>query len=80
VKASELKEKAIDDLERTERELYDQLFKLRFQVATNQIENPGKVREVRKDLARVKTIINMKLQEQKSQASAAPSAGTQESK
>ena len=80
MKASELKEKAIDDLERTERELYDQLFKLRFQVATNQIENPGKVREVRKDLARVKTVLSMKRQAESGSASAAQSAGTQESK
>ena len=80
MKASELKEKAIDDLERTERELYDQLFKLRFQVATNQIENPGKVREVRKDLARVKTVINLKRQDESRKAATAKAAGSQESK
>ena len=44
----------------TERELYDRLFKLRFQLATNQIENPGQIGLVRKELARVKTIINEK--------------------
>ena len=57
----QIREKSVDELERVERELYDRLFKLRFQLATNQIENPGQIGLVRKELARVKTIINEKL-------------------
>ena len=56
----QIREKTVDELERTERELYDRMFKLRFQLATNQIENPGQIGLVRKELARVKTIINEK--------------------
>ena len=56
----ELRDKSIDELCRTEREHYDQLFKLRFQLATNQIENPSKIRFVRKELARLKTVLNEK--------------------
>jgi len=60
VDIKQIREKTVDELERTERELYDRLFKLRFQLATNQIENPGQIGLVRKELARVKTIINEK--------------------
>ena len=40
-------------------ELKDELFKLRFQQATNQLENPMRIKAVRKDIARIKTIIRM---------------------
>jgi len=60
VDIKQIREKTVDELERTERELYDRMFKLRFQLATNQIENPGQIGLVRKELARVKTIINEK--------------------
>ena len=38
-------------------DLKDQLFKLRFQLATGQLENPIKIREVKKSIAQVKTIL-----------------------
>ena len=57
MKTKELREMNDDALGRQERELYDQLFKLRFQMATNQSENPGRIRIARKDLARVKTLL-----------------------
>ena len=60
MKASELKtlkEKTSDELDRELAELKAELFKLRFQHATNQLDNPLKLREVRKNIARVKTII-----------------------
>ena len=38
----------------------DRLFKLRFQLATGQLENTGRVREVRRDIARIKTIAQQK--------------------
>ena len=43
-----------------ERELTEQLFKLRFQRATGNMENPSKMREVRKEIARIKTVLNEK--------------------
>ncbi len=60
MKAKELKDLTVDELKVKERDLYDQLFKLRFQAATAQLEKPAIIRIVRRDLARVKTIIKMK--------------------
>ncbi|MCI0447844.1 50S ribosomal protein L29 [bacterium] len=60
MKAKELKDLTVDELKVKERDLYDQLFKLRFQAATAQLEKPATIRIVRRDLARVKTIIKMK--------------------
>jgi large subunit ribosomal protein L29 len=60
MKAKELKDLTVDELRVKERDLYDQLFKLRFQAATAQLEKPATIRIVRRDLARVKTIIKMK--------------------
>jgi large subunit ribosomal protein L29 len=63
MKARELREKSIEELHNTESELREQLFKLRFQKATGQIENPVKIRLVRKDIARVQTILAERLRE-----------------
>jgi len=63
MKARELRDKSIEELRRSEAELAEQLFKLRFQKATGQIENPVKIRLVRKDIARVKTILAQRLRE-----------------
>jgi large subunit ribosomal protein L29 len=63
MKARELRDKSIEELRRTEGELREQLFKLRFQKATGQIENPVKIRTVRKDIARVQTILALRLRE-----------------
>ncbi|MCD8342562.1 MAG: 50S ribosomal protein L29 [Clostridiales bacterium] len=41
-------------------ELKKELFELRFQNATNQLNNPGRIADVKKDIARVKTIIREK--------------------
>jgi large subunit ribosomal protein L29 len=63
MKAKELRERSIDELRRTETELAEQLFKLRFQRATGQIENPVKIRLVRRDIARVKMVLSQRLKE-----------------
>ncbi len=63
MKARELREKSIEELRRSEGELREQLFKLRFQKAAGQIENPVKIRMVRKDIARVQTILAQRLAE-----------------
>ncbi|HEY9060300.1 MULTISPECIES: 50S ribosomal protein L29 [Pseudobacteroides] len=57
MKASDLRERTQAELEKEEKDLKAELFKLRFQLATNQLENPMKLRDVKKSIARVKTII-----------------------
>ena len=56
--ATELKEKTLDQLQEMLADLKKEAFNLRFQVATNQLENTSRMRSVKKDVARVKTIIN----------------------
>jgi large subunit ribosomal protein L29 len=53
----ELREKSKSELENSERELHEQVFRLRFQLTTGQTEGLKKLRETRKDLARVKTLL-----------------------
>ena len=60
VKAQQLREKTIDELRAQENNLREQMFKLRFQKATGQSESPQKITLVRKELARVLTIITEK--------------------
>ena len=55
-----LREKTADELQTRERELTEQLFKLRFQRATGRMENPSKMRQVRREIARIKTLLNEK--------------------
>ena len=50
----------IDELGARERELTDQLFRLRIQKSMGQLEAPNKMRSVRRDLARVKTVLRQK--------------------
>jgi large subunit ribosomal protein L29 len=56
--ATELKEKTPDQLNEMLADLKKEPFNLRFQAATNQLENTSRMRSVKKDVARVKTIIN----------------------
>ncbi|MBC8408117.1 50S ribosomal protein L29 [Paracoccaceae bacterium] len=56
--ATELKEKTPDQLNEMLADLKKEAFNLRFQAATNQLENTSRMRSVKKDVARVKTIIN----------------------
>lgn len=55
--AQDLRELNQEDLRNRERDLYDQLFRLRIQKAMGQLDVPTKIREVRRDLARVKTVL-----------------------
>jgi len=57
---AELREKTADELQTRERELTEQLFKLRFQRATGRMENPSKMRQVRREIARIQTLLNEK--------------------
>jgi large subunit ribosomal protein L29 len=56
----QLREKSVDELNTRERELTEQLFKLRFQRATGRMESPAKMRQVRREIARIKTLLNEK--------------------
>lgn len=58
MKTTELRDKSVDELNARERDLNEQLFKLRFQRATGRIENPNKIREVKREIARIKTLLN----------------------
>jgi large subunit ribosomal protein L29 len=57
MKARELRELSEDELERKEAELKDQLFKLKFQHALGQLEDAMKLKSIKKDIARIKTIL-----------------------
>ncbi len=60
MKASELRDLTLDELRQKEVDLHAELFNLRFQLATNQLENPMRLPLTKKDLARVKTVIAQK--------------------
>jgi len=53
-----LRDKTVDELQARERDLREQLFKLRFQRATGRVENPMKMREVRREIAQIETLLN----------------------
>lgn len=56
MKTSEIRKLNDSQLNDTLRDLKEELFNLRFQSATGQLDNPMRIREVKKDIARVKTI------------------------
>jgi large subunit ribosomal protein L29 len=60
MKAGELRDLGADQLASRERELADQLFRMRIQKSMGQLEAPDKIRLVRRDLARVKTVLRQK--------------------
>ena len=63
MKAEQVREMGVDELRGREKELDDQLFRLRIQKSMGQLEAPAKVREIRRDLARIKTILREKEQQ-----------------
>ncbi len=60
MKASELREKSLDELRETLHELLKEQFNLRMQQGTGQLGRPHLIRQVRRDIARVKTVMNEK--------------------
>ena len=60
IKAAQLRDSTLEELQDRERELAEQLFALRLQKVTGQREKPARVRQVRKDLARVLTVLHEK--------------------
>ncbi|MBX9992333.1 50S ribosomal protein L29 [Phreatobacter oligotrophus] len=65
MKAEEIRTKTLDELEGQLGELKKEQFNLRFQKATGQLENVARVRQVRRDIARVKTVAAQKRAEKK---------------
>ena len=55
--AKEIREKSLPELNKQLEELKKELFHLRFQLVINQLDNPTRIGAVKKDIARVKTII-----------------------
>ena len=60
MKANELTKLSAAELDTKLKELKDELFKLRFQHAINQLDNPHKIADVKKDIARVMTVLSEK--------------------
>ena len=69
MKPDKVREMSADELRTKERELQEQLFRLRFQKSLGQLDNGLKIRETRRDIARVKTVLRQK----QAQAPAGPS-------
>lgn len=57
MKPRELRDQSLDELQEKEKTLREELFNLNFQHGTNQLENPMRMKQAKKDIARVKTII-----------------------
>lgn len=60
MKAKELRDLSVDDLEKKSADLNQELFNLRFQLHTGHLDNPARISQVRKDIARVYTVIKEK--------------------
>ena len=60
MKVTEIRNLSVEELEAKLKELKEELFNLRFQNTINQLDNPHKIADVKKDIARVKTILNEK--------------------
>ncbi len=63
MKAAEMRELDVEELQRRVAETRRELFNLRFQHATGQLENMGQLKEVRKNIARLLTVLNQKQRE-----------------
>ena len=60
MKASELRELSESELQLKLKDLKEELFQLRFQLAINQLDNPMRISAVKKDIARVKTMLRQR--------------------
>jgi large subunit ribosomal protein L29 len=60
VKATEFRELTVDDLHARAKELDDQLFRMRIQKSMGQLEAPARMATMRRDLARIKTVLREK--------------------
>jgi large subunit ribosomal protein L29 len=60
MKASELRQKSVEELKQTQLELFREQFNLHMQKATGQLAKPDQIKKVRRDIARVNTVITEK--------------------
>jgi large subunit ribosomal protein L29 len=60
MKTAEIRELGVDELRSKEKDLDDEIFRLRIQKSMGQLEAPARVRDLRRDLAKVKTILREK--------------------
>ena len=60
MKAKEFRELTVEELKQRDKDLAGEFFNLKFQLATNQLSNTMKLRQVKQDIARVKTILREK--------------------
>ena len=60
MKVSEIRDLSLDELQARERELDDQLFRMRIQKSMGQLEAPGQMRTIRRERARILTILKEK--------------------
>ncbi len=58
MKASEIRELSPEEMERKCNDFKEELFNLRFQHEIGQLENPNKVKQTKRDIARIKTVMN----------------------
>ncbi len=58
MKAQEMREQSVEELEKSLADFEEQLFKLRFQKSTGQVDDTTKIRQVRKNIARALTVLN----------------------
>ncbi len=61
MKANELREKSMEELSKQEAQIREELFKLNMRRGLEQLENPKRIRSLRKDLARILTVKNEKI-------------------
>ena len=69
MKPDKVREMSTDELVAKERELQEQLFRLRFQKSIGQLDNALKIRETRRDIARVKTVLRQRRAQAAAEAS-----------
>lgn len=62
MKAAEIRSKTVEELQAAATELREKLFRLRMQLYTGQLEKPGVIKETRRDIARVETILTERAQ------------------
>ena len=60
MKSKEIVEMSDDELKKAMDDAKDELFRLKFQLVTGQLDNPMRIKEVKKNIARVKTVIRQK--------------------
>ncbi|MGF7186138.1 large subunit ribosomal protein L29 [Desulfitispora alkaliphila] len=60
MKAKEIRDLTTEELQRKVSDFKEELFNLRFQLATGQLDNPMRIREVKKSIARAKTILRQR--------------------